>query len=309
MKQTIVKTNIQETTWPDLLLAEWEDTYNSLQLMMQMVGKIKLEYTSPVNHWWNATFYPCSSGLTTGLIPYKNISFEMEFDFASHLLKIKCSDGRKKKISLAPVSIAEFYAELKETMQSLSIDIHIWPVPVEIDDRLPFDQDLRSRKYDPDYVHRFWNCLLQVNKIMNRFRTGFEGKASPVHFFWGSLDLALTFFSGRPAPEHPGGPNVSRKVMIEAYKSELASFGFWGGKGLGEAAFYAYAYPEPAGFKGRKILPPEAYYNETFGEFILPYSAVQKSLNPEQMVFDFYRNTFRLSEELASWETKYKDEK
>jgi hypothetical protein len=295
--------NNKEVAWPDLPLAKWEETYDLIHRWSQIIGKIKLEFSPLINHWWNVTFFPSASGLTTGIIPYGDKCFEIEFDFIFHKLQLKSGDGRSNYINLESGNIAEFYFEIKEKLKKLGIEINIWTVPVEIDDRLPFEQDYRPRKYDPYYANTFWKILVQVSKAMNIFRSGFTGKASPVHFFWGSLDLAVTFFSGRSAPEHPGSPNVGRKVMIESYNSELASFGFWAGKGLGEAAFYAYAYPEPVDYKKFKVYPKQAaYYNETLGDFILPYSFVRSAESPEKVILDFFKSTFKAAAELGNWD-------
>lgn len=304
MKGTLNKpaTRIQKTVWPDLPLKQWEETYSTVHLWTQVVGKIKLEFSEFMNHWWNVTFFPTTSGLSTGIIPYKNTSFEMEFNFLNHHLVIKMDDGQKELIPLQSGTISEFYEEVKSRLKSLGVHIHIWTVPVEIDDRVPFDKDHRPRVYDPEYAQRYWKALVQVNKVMKLFRSGFTGKASPVQFFWGSLDIAVTFFSGKLAPEHPGAPNVGRKVMVESYNAELASFGFWGGKGIGEAAFYAYAYPEPEDYKRFAIEPMAAYYNDTFKEFILPYSAVKNSDNPERDILVFYRSAFKAAVELSNWD-------
>ena len=304
MKGTLNKpaTIIKKDVWPELPLNQWEETYSTVHLWTQVIGKIKLEFSEFINHWWNVTFFPTTSGLSTGIIPYKNTTFEMEFNFLNHHLVIKMDNGKKELIKLQSGTISEFYEEVKEKLKTLGIKIHIWTVPVEIDDRLPFDKDHRPRVYDPEFAQRYWKALVQVNKVMKLFRSGFTGKASPVQFFWGSLDIAVTFFSGKPAPEHPGAPNIGRKVMVESYNSELASFGFWAGKGIGEAAFYAYAYPEPENYKDFTIEPSAAYYNDTFREFILPYSAVKNSDYPEREILDFYRSAFKTAVELSNWD-------
>ncbi|HXA02334.1 MAG TPA: DUF5996 family protein [Cytophagaceae bacterium] len=292
----------KEVVWPDLPLDKWEETYSTIHLCSQIIGKIKLQFAPLINHWWNITFSVSASGLTTGIIPYGDTCFEIEFNFIEHKLNLKSGNGSTDYIDLKPGTIAEFYFELKEKLSALGIEINIWTVPVEMEDRMPFDKDYRPRKYDPDYARRFWKILVQVSKVMSIFRSGFTGKSSPVHFFWGSLDLAVTFFSGRSAPEHPGSPNVGRKVMIESYNAELASFGFWGGKGLGEAAFYTYAYPEPDDYKKYKIYPKEAYYNEIFRDFILPYSIVRNAEFPEKVILGFYKSTFKAAAELGNWD-------
>jgi hypothetical protein len=299
-RETVVYNN--KILWPDLTLNKWEETYNTIHLWAQIIGKIKLEFAPFINHWWNVTFSLSASGFTTGIIPYGDRCFEIEFNFISHILNLKSGDGRSVHIELEPGTIADFYYMLKEKLAVLDIKINIWTVPVEIEDRMPFDQDHRPRKYDPDYANRFWRSLIQTSKVMNIFRSGFTGKSSPVHLFWGSFDLAMTFFSGRPAPEHPGSPNVGRQVMIESYNAELASFGFWGGQGLGEAAFYAYAYPEPPDYKEFGIMPKQAYYNEVLRLFILPYKAVQNSEFPQKLILDFYESTFKAASVLANWD-------
>jgi hypothetical protein len=292
----------REVVWPDLPLDKWKETYDIIHLLSQIVGKIKLQFAPFINHWWNITFSLSASGFTTGIIPYGDKCFEIEFDFILHKLNLKLEDGSLTSIDLKSGTIAEFYFEIKRKLNALGIEINIWPVPVEIEDRMPFDKDYRPRKYDPDYANRFWKSLVQVSKVMNIFRSGFTGKSSPVHFFWGSLDLAVTFFSGRPAPEHPGSPNIGRQVMVESYNAELASFGFWGGQGLGEAAFYAYAYPEPVDYKKIKIYPKQAYYYEIFRDFILPYSVVQNSEFPEKVILGFFKSAFKAAAELGNWD-------
>lgn len=292
---------MENEVWPELNLEEWEDTYDTLHLWMQMVGKIKLEFTPFINHWWNITFSLTASGLTTGVIPYGKQVFEIEFDFIEHRLYLKVDDGRSDFLILKSGTAGDFYKELKEKLEYLGIEIHIWPVPVEMEDRTPFGQDCRPRIYDPYYANRYWRALMQTGRVMNIFRSAFTGKASPVHFFWGSLDLALTFFSGKPAPVHPKVPNVGRKVMAEAYNAELASFGFWGGKGLGDAAFYAYAYPEPAGYKNFPVKPEAAFYHETLKEFILPYAAVEHILYPEKLILEFFRSCFKAVGASGNW--------
>jgi hypothetical protein len=292
----------KEDVWPELYSDQWEETSDMLHLWMQMVGKIKLEFSPFMNHWWNISFIPSASGLTTSIIPYKSSWFEMEFNFVVHTLFIRTADGREDFIKLRSGNIAGFYDELKSKLKSLGIEIHIWTVPVEMEDRLPFDKDYRERKYDPDYAGRFWRCLVQVSKVLHIFRCGFRGKASPVHFFWGAMDLALTFFSGKPAPEHPGVPYVGRQVMIEAYNAELASFGFWGGKGLGEPAFYSYTYAEPENYKDSFVKPEEAYYNHTFREFILPYAAVRKARFPENFIMEFFTSSLQAAMNTGNWD-------
>jgi hypothetical protein len=299
---------LDNAIWPELSLTEWEGTYTILHLWSQIIGKIKLQFVPYTNHWWNITFTLSSSGLTTGIIPFNSGCFEVEFDLLTHELIIKLSDGRKTSIPLKSGTVAGFYSELKDRLQNLGIEMKIWPVPVEMEDRTPFNEDNRFREYVPEHATRFWLCLIQVNRVMQIFRSGFSGKSSPIHFFWGSLDLALTFFSGKPAPDHSGIPTVGKEVMVKAYNAELASFGFWGGKGLGEAAFYAYSYPEPENYSNWKIEPEGAYYDKNFREFIFPYSRLRAAKSPDKALLNFYTSAFLAAKDVCNWdETLFKD--
>jgi hypothetical protein len=238
---TVRSTNV----WPELPLAEWKDTYDTLHRWTQIIGKIKLALTPQVNHWWNCTLHVTPHGLTTCAMYYNNRLLQTEFDFISHLMLFETADNRTKTIALRPCSVAEFYQEVMATLRSLGISVAIWTTPVEIPERTPFERDNKHKSYDPEYVQRFWRILAQTNRVFSEFRSRFIGKMSPVHFYWGSFDLAVTRFSGRPAPTHPGAPYVARYVMVEAYSHEVSSCGFWpGGGAVNEPAFYAYSYPE-----------------------------------------------------------------
>lgn len=289
-------------TWPELPFDAWQDTFETLLRWMQIVGKIRLTLTPLCNHWWNVPFYLTVRGLTTSPMPYNTLSFQMDFDFIDHQLLIETMNGSQKSIALYPRSVADFYNEVMSQLKALGINVSIWPVPVEIENRIPFDQDKQHASYDSKYVHRFWQILVQVDRILKEFRSRFRGKVSPVHFFWGAGDLAVTRFSGRQAPEHPGVPNVAKYVMSEAYCEEVSSCGFWPGAGLGVPAFYSYAYPEPDGFKDYKIQPDEAYSNKDIMEFILPYDAVRKSSSPDETLLAFLQSTYEAAANLSNWD-------
>src|SRR6266852_7741581 len=235
--------------WPSLPLEAWQDTYATLHMWMQIVGKIRLALCPLENHWWNVTLYVTSHGLTTSPIPFGSGDFQIDFDFIDHQLKIETSHGGTRSLALAPRSVADFYRETMAALAALEIQVSIWTTPVEVPNPIPFEQDTEHRSYDPEYAQRFWRVLVQADRMLKQFRAGFLGKVSPVHFFWGSFDLAVTRFSGRPAPPHPGAPNVADSVTREAYSHEVSSCGFWPGGGGVDAVFYAYAYPGPDGFK------------------------------------------------------------
>jgi len=281
--------------WPELPLAEWKDTYDSLHRWTQIIGKIRLALTPQVNHWWNSTLYVTPHGLTTLAMYYNNRPLQIEFDFISHLLLLETADN-------PTYSVAEFYQEVISTLRSLGISITIWTTPVEIPERTPFEQDRKHKSYDPEYAKRFWCILAQTNRVFSEFRSQFVGKDSPVHFFWGAFDLAVTRFSGRPAPMHPGGPNVARFVMLEAYSQEVSSCGFWPGGGAVTApAFYAYSYPEPPGFKEYSIQPKEAFYHAQMGEFLLPYDVVRTADSPDDVVMAFLQSTYEAAATCGKW--------
>ena len=290
-------------TWPDLPFAEWCDTRATLHMWMQIVGKIRLAQAPLINHWWQVPLYVTSHGLTTSPIPYGERVFEISFDFIDHRLTIETNDGGAAAFALRPQSVADFYGEVMRRLHALGFDISIWTTPVEIPDPIPFEQDQTHAAYDPDYANRFWRILLQADRVLTAFRAGFLGKASPVHFFWGSFDLAVTRFSGRRAPPHPGAPNIADRVTREAYSHEVSSCGFWpGGAGMEQPIFYSYAYPQPPGFAEAPVRPEAAFYNRDFGEFILSYDAVRHAASPDEALLDFLQSTYEAAATLAHWD-------
>ncbi|OWY63607.1 hypothetical protein B7486_52130 [cyanobacterium TDX16] len=291
------------TIWSSLLLAEWQDTYETLHLWTQIIGKIRLALAPKVNHWWHSTLYVSPRGLTTSAIPYRTGNFQINFDFLDHQLHIETSDGTIESIELAPRSVADFYQVVMNSLRAIGIQVQIWTMPQEVDKPIPFEQDQIHAAYDPETAQRFWRILLQANRVMNLFRSRYIGKCSPVHFFWGSFDLAVTRFSGRRAPEHPGGvPNMADWVTREAYSHEVSSCGFWFGGGSTEALFYAYAYPEPEGFKDYLVQPHSAFYSFQMKEFVLPYEAVRQADDPDSMLQDFLQSTYEAAANLGNWD-------
>jgi Family of unknown function (DUF5996) len=289
--------------WPELPLAEWKDTYDTLHRWTQIVGKIRLALTPLQNHWWNSTLYVTPRGLTTSIMSYNGRLFQIDFDFIAHHLLIESTDGSVKTIALRSRSVSEFYQETMAALASLGIHVSIWTTPVEVPDRTPFEEDQKHASYDPEYAQRFWRILAQVSLVFTEFRSRFTGKASPVHFFWGAFDLAVTRFSGRTAPLHPGVPNCARFVMVEAYSHELSSCGFWPGGGpIDEPVFYAYAYPEPDGFKDYPIQPSEAFYHTEIREFVLPYEVVRTAKSPEESLLSFLQSTYEAASTCAKWD-------
>src|ERR1700758_1557046 len=274
--------------WPAFRLAEWKETYATLHMWTQIVGKIRLELTPRVNHWWNVPLYVSSRGFSTSIIPYGSRHFDMEFDFVESKLIIRTTDPRTASIALAPRSVADFYHELMSTLRSLGIEVKIWKLPMEVADPIPFDEDKIHAAYDSEYVRRLWRILLSVDEVFQIFRSRFVGKSSPVHFFWGSFDLAITRFSGRRAPERNDPDPVLRKIMQEAYSHEVISAGWWPGTDeLNGSAFYCYAAPEPKGFKESQIRPAAGYYHAGIGEFVLPYDAINRAASPSAALLDF----------------------
>lgn len=289
--------------WPSLPFHEWKDTCATLHLWTQVIGKIRLAQAPPVNHWWQVPFYITCRGLTTSPIPYGQRVFQIDFDFLDHRLSIQTSDGPSESFPLRALSVSDFHAEVRSRLRRLSLDIQIWPVPVEIPDPIPFEQDRVHHAYDPEYAHRFWRLLVQAHRVFSAFRARFCGKASPVHFFWGSFDLATTRFSGRSAPPHPGAPNVADHVSREAYSDEVSSCGFWpGGVGMEEPVFYSYAYPSPAGFAEVRVRPAAALYSREMGEFILPYDEVREADRPDDLLLDFLQSTYEAAATLGNWD-------
>ena len=290
--------------WPELPLADWADTCATLQLWTQVVGKIRLAHAPLINHWWQVALYVTPRGLTTSAIPYGARCFQIDFDFIEHELVIQTSDGATERIPLVARSVADFYAEVMSRLQGLGLDTHIWTMPVEIPDAVPFDQDRIHTAYDGQYAQRFWRILMQVERVSTRFRSQFLGKVSPVHFFWGSFDLAVTRFSGRTAPLlTSNSPNLGAWVMQEAYSREVSSCGFWPGNGgYGQAAFYSYAYPEPSGFPDAPVQPGAAFYDQGLGQFILPYDAVRQASSPDDALMAFLQSTYAAAADLAHWD-------
>jgi hypothetical protein len=291
--------------WPALPFAAWKDTCATLHLWTQIVGKIRLAQTPWLNHSWHVPLYVTARGLTTSPIPYGGAAFQIDFDFIDHVLWVRTSDGQFRQLMLAPRPVAEFYTELFAALAGLGLDIRIDTMPCEIADCIRFDQDRVHAAYDRDYANRFWRVLLSAHNVLAHFRTGFIGKASPVHFFWGSFDLAVTRFSGRRAPRHPGGvPHLPNAVAQEAYSHEVSSAGFWPGGGgpIDYAAFYSYAYPAPEGLAAAAVKPPKAFYSKELGEFILPYDAVRTAPDPAHALMEFLQSTYDAAADLAKWD-------
>jgi hypothetical protein len=292
--------------WPPLPYKEWQETYKHLHLLTQIAGKVRLALTPWVNHSWHVALYVSPRGLTTGGIPYAANSFELTFDFLHHRLLVDVSDGRQKVLRLGPGCVAGFYEAFLKALGELGIEVKVIPLPNEIPNAIPFTKDEEARPYDEKAVLRFWQVLQQSSRVFQLFRTGFIGKDSPVHFFWGSFDLAVTRFSGRPAPLHPGGiPNLPDWVTREAYSHEVSSAGFWpGGPGLEYPVFYSYAYPAPDGFADAKVMPPEAFYGRVFSEFIFPYDAMRSASDPERALLEFLHSTYEAAASLGGWDRK-----
>jgi hypothetical protein len=284
--------------WPPLPLQDWRETYHNLHMWTQIVGKVRLELTQKTNHWWNVPLYVYARGLTTSPIPYENFVFEIQFNFIDHQLLIVRSDGAHRKLALKPRTVAEFYAEFMAALGSLGIEVAIYATPVEVESPIPFAEDRLYRAYDRDAARRFWHILVSCDAVFKRFRAGFLGKNSPVQFFWGSFDLAVTRFSGRRAPARPGADAITR----EAYSHEVISAGWWpGGGGVDGPAFYAYAAPEPEGFKAQQVRPEATFYHAELKEFILTYDRVRGAEDPERMLLEFLQSTYEAAAELGGW--------
>ncbi len=297
---------IPQTPWPELPTAAWRDTYATLHLWTQIVGKIRLSKSPWLNHSWHVTLYVTARGLTTSPIPDGDRTFQIDFDFIDHTLRISTSDGAQRQFALAGKSVANFYTAVLAGLNALGIDVAIDETPNELPDPIRFSQDDQHASYDPEAVRRFHQILQNCDRVFKQFRTGFLGKASPVHFFWGSFDLAVTRFSGRTAPRHPGGvPNLLDAVVHEAYSHEVSSAGFWpGGGAIDYPAFYCYAYPEPLGFRATKVGPDAAFFSETLGEFVLPYDAVRTAADPDRALLDFLQSTYVAAAISAKWDRK-----
>jgi len=292
--------------WPELPYAAWKDSCATLQLWTQIVGKIRLTQTPWLNHSWHVVFYVTARGLSTSSIPYGERSFELNFDFLDHQLHLSTSDGERKTLDLYPRSVAEFYAELMRALAELGLDIRIDELPNEIADAIPFSQDKVHASYDRDFVQRFLRVLQQSARVLEHFRTSFLGKCSPVHFFWGSFDLAVTRFSGRRAPKFSGAgsvPNMPEAVVLDAYSDEVSSAGFWpGGQGIDYPAYYSYASPAPEGFASAKVRPPEAAWNPDLSQFLLPYDAVRTAADPDAALMAFLTSTYEAAATLGKWD-------
>ena len=293
------RTPVEADTWPSLPLGAWRDTYATLHRWTQIVGKLRLAQAPLVNHWWQVPLYVTCRGLTTSPIPHGTRTFQVDFDFTDHRLVIQTSDGAMDSFMLQPRTVADFHALLMDHLRSLGLGVRICTMPVEIANPVRFEADRDHGAYDPDYARRFWRILVQADRVFTMFRARFIGKASPVHFFWGSFDLAVTRFSGRLAPQRPDADRITR----EAYSHEVSSCGFWpGGDGVEEPAFYSYASPEPTDFPAAPVRPGAAFYHRELGQFILPYEAVRRSDAPDAMLLDFLQSTYEAAADLGHWE-------
>jgi Family of unknown function (DUF5996) len=286
---------------PALPFDSWKDTQSTLHMWAQIVGKVRLKLCPLVNHWWNVPFYVTARGMTTSAMPYQQRAIEVHFDFIDHRLSIESSDGRVVTMALGPQSVAEFYKRFMAALGEVGVNVHIWTVPSELPNPIPFEQDYAHASYDAEAVHRFWRIVVWVDEIFKEFRGGFQGKASPVHFFWGSFDLAITRFSGRTAPERPGADSVTR----EAYSHEVSSAGFWAGGGdIKGPAFYSYAAPEPSGFAERRVRPEAAFYHPQMKEFLLMYDDVRAAASPKAALMEFLQSTYDAAADLGKWDRK-----
>jgi Family of unknown function (DUF5996) len=292
---------LNRNAWPELPLNAWQDTYATLHMWTQIVGKVRLALSPLINHWWEVALYVNARGLTTSAIPYGDGIFEVQFDFIDHKLDLQTSWGSSKSLPLKPQSVADFYTAFMSALRSLGIEVKIWTMPSEVPNPVRFENDTQHASYDPEYAHRFWRILILCGNVFQEFRAGFIGKDSPVHFFWGSFDLCVTRFSGRRAPERTGADSVTR----EAYSHEVISAGFWpGGGDIKGAAFYAYAAPEPDGFGGQKVKPTEAFYHPQVKEFLLMYDDVRCAASPRQALLSFLQSTYEAGANLAHWPRK-----
>jgi Family of unknown function (DUF5996) len=294
--------------WPALPQGAWSATCITLQLWMQIVGKVRLALMPPINHCWGVTFYPTVRGVTTSPMPYGNRTLQIDFDFVDHMLVVEISEGERRTVPLQPMTVAAFYRQLTDALKSLGTPVRIWPVPVEIAKPIPFEKDEVHKDYDAEYVQRFWRILLETTRVFTIFRSRFRGKVSPVHLFWGALDLACTRFSGRTAPEHASMPGLADRVTRDAYSHEVCSCGFWpgapgppGGPSI-EPLFYSYAYPEPPGYREYPIAPAQAGFDKNFGEFVLPYEAMRLSADPDAALLEFLQSTYEAAANCAHWD-------
>lgn len=297
-------TGAHEPYWPQLSYPEWKDTCTTLHMWTQIVGKTRMALAARAPQWWHVTLHLSARGLTTLSMPVDGRYLEVEFDFVDHTLKMRTSDGAGRTLPLVQQSVADFYGNYLEALHSLAVHPAIHPVPVEVAEAVPFAEDTTHASYDAEQVHRFWLALAQADRVLKRFYGQFLGRSSPVHFFWGSFDLAVSRFSGRRAPRYAGTvPNTPDYVMVEAYSHELASAGFWpGNEAYPKAAFYAYAYPEPPGYAEARIGPTGAYYDSTMREFLLPYDALQSAASPDDAVLEFVQTAYEIAADLAHWD-------
>ena len=298
------KSTSSSDPWPPLPLEGWSETYATLHLWTQIVGKVRMSLSPWLNHSWHVTLYVTARGLTTSPIPHGDRSFQIDFDFQDHRLVVEASDGDRAGFALEPMTVAEFYSRLMAAMDGLGLHVRIHKNPNEVPDPIPFDKDKTHRSYDPDAANRFWRILVQTERVFKAFRSRFIGKCSPIHFFWGAPDLAVTRFSGRRAPLHPGGvPNLPNAVAQEAYSHEVSSAGFWPGGGpVPYPAFYSYAYPEPPGYPEARTSPSEAFYSKDLREFLLPYDAVRESADPDSALMTFLEATYEAAANLGGWD-------
>jgi hypothetical protein len=291
----------EDEVWPALPHSAWSDTCATLQLWTQIVGKIRLALTPAINHCWNVTLYPTVCGLTTSPMPHGARTLQIDFDFVEHMLLLQTSDGGRRIIALKPMTVAAFYQQVMAALDGLGTPVHIWHMPVEITEPIAFEKDQTHRAYDPEYVQRFWRILLQTTRVFTIFRARFIGKVSPIHLFWGALDLACTRFSGRTAPEHASMPGLPDRVTRDAYSHEVSSCGFWPGAPGIDAMFYSYAYPEPPGYAKTSIAPAHASFDSKLGEFVLPYEAMRKSADPDSALLQFLQSTYEAAANCAQW--------
>jgi hypothetical protein len=288
--------------WPALPQNAWSETCATLQLWMQIIGKIRLALMPAINHTWSVTLYPSVRGLTTSIMPYGARTLQIDFDFREHELLFETSEGRSRTIPLKPMTVAVFYEKVIAALNDLGTPVRIWPMPVEIAQPIPFEQDVTHEAYDPEFAHRFWSILLQTTRVFTLFRARFVGKVSPIHLFWGALDLACTRFSGRTAPQHPGVPGLPDRVTRDAYSHEVSSCGFWPGAPGIEPLFYSYAYPEPPGFREFSVAPAQAVFDLKMGEFVLPYEAMRRSADPDSLLLQFLQSTYEAAANCGSWD-------
>ena len=291
-----------EEVWPALPQAAWSDTSATLQLWMQIIGKVRLALMPAINHCWNVTLYPTVRGITTAPMPHGTRMLQIDFDFIQHELLLQTGNGGRETFALQPMPVAAFYKQVMDALTALQTPVRIWHMPQEIPNAIPFEQDETHRAYDPEYVQRFWRILLQTSRVFTAFRARFTGKVSPVHLFWGALDLACTRFSGRSAPEHPSMAGLADRVTRDAYSHEVSSCGFWPGAPGIEPFFYSYAYPEPPGYRESPIRPAQASFNSTMGEFIFPYDDMRRSADPDAALLAFLQTTYEAAANNAHWD-------